>query len=525
MSALTEGPTIRPLLTTAIWVAYTALLWWLYAGLPVNPDQEMFDYIGWVGANGGSFYQDASDHNWPGVMLLHELAMRIFGSHAWSFRVFDYVLMLCGAFSLGALLYHARMTLAAWIVVPMYQLMYATSGEWFAGQRDVIAAHFLLVAAVSFVTGLKRSQYRWLFVSGLLCGYATLIRPTYTSYVAGLALLTLLGPYLSGITFMVRRELARVMILLSGWLLVVASAILWGYLNGVLDDWYQHAWLFNFHISFDTRHNSIIDTLIRLSAMHTSWHWYLAFSVLGFVVWIRQQGISLLFLACMGIAGTGLLSAIVQKAGFGYHLGALFPVMAALIAVLLSRSFLWWRGNPKNLLAAGITFTLLLVAAGGFGSKVWSYEPQVTAAVTGTEYAGLNPNYRFQKQRHEVAAFIIEHTDPEDYVLVWSRNVHVNLLAKRQSPTRFTNIGMLTNMTESFEHYEDWQAIFEADLQTRRPRIIVANHPSASDGFDRLFTDEVGNTVLKNVRELVKNHYNKVYSAGSLDVYMLSPTP
>ena len=75
----------------ALWLAYGVLLGVLYALFPPNPDQQLFDYIGWVASTGGRLYVDVVEQNWPGAMWLHTLAIELFGPTLWASRALDYL--------------------------------------------------------------------------------------------------------------------------------------------------------------------------------------------------------------------------------------------------------------------------------------------------------------------------------------------------------------------------------------------------------------------------------------------------
>ena len=220
----------------AVWICVTGIFWQLYAWLPVNADQEMFDYIGLAGSWGGHYYIDASDHNWPGAMFLHEISVRLLGVHSWSFRVLDFGIMTVGASALSYLLRSGGQVLASWFVLPLYQLMYITSGVWFAGQRDVIAAHFLLFAAAFFSKSSRMEKSYLNAVAGALVACAVLIRPTYLSNLPYLAGLIVLLPL-----FRVPRSRISVVTcvvpifwLLAGAAVVLSAALLWSWSSGNL---------------------------------------------------------------------------------------------------------------------------------------------------------------------------------------------------------------------------------------------------------------------------------------------------
>ena len=60
---------------------YSSVLGLLYANLPPNPDQSIFNYIGWVWIGGGVPYADAADVNFFALQRTRE-PDRSFARHA-----------------------------------------------------------------------------------------------------------------------------------------------------------------------------------------------------------------------------------------------------------------------------------------------------------------------------------------------------------------------------------------------------------------------------------------------------------
>src|SRR3954464_12545503 len=100
---------------------YTSALGFLYANLPPNPDQSIFDYIGWVWIEGGVPYADAADVNFPGAMILHAMAVFFFGNRLWWFPLFDYLGLLGFVALVGAILSQRQGRSVALVFIPLYQ--------------------------------------------------------------------------------------------------------------------------------------------------------------------------------------------------------------------------------------------------------------------------------------------------------------------------------------------------------------------------------------------------------------------
>lgn len=62
-----------------LWLGLAPVLCLLYLKIEPSPDQALFDYMGWMASQGDPFYAKSFDVSWPGAILLHEIAVRLFG--------------------------------------------------------------------------------------------------------------------------------------------------------------------------------------------------------------------------------------------------------------------------------------------------------------------------------------------------------------------------------------------------------------------------------------------------------------
>src|SRR3954471_11352777 len=127
-----------------VWGVTVACLGGLYTTLPVSPDHALFDYIAWSHLQGAPYYAGIAEQNWPGQMLLHEAAIRLFDVHFWTFRAFDYLLLLVTVLAGSAMLGRLGYGTAAAVFSVLYPAVYVCANPWTAGQRDIVAAGLLL---------------------------------------------------------------------------------------------------------------------------------------------------------------------------------------------------------------------------------------------------------------------------------------------------------------------------------------------------------------------------------------------
>ena len=75
-------------------IIFYAFFGFLYLNTPYSPDHAVYDYIGMVVNNGGQFYVDAADQNWPGQMFIHAVSVFLFGTEIYSYRLFELLIIL-----------------------------------------------------------------------------------------------------------------------------------------------------------------------------------------------------------------------------------------------------------------------------------------------------------------------------------------------------------------------------------------------------------------------------------------------
>ena len=101
------SPALRRALVL-LWLVSAPVLCLLWLKVEPSPDQAQFDYMGWMATMGQPFYAGSFDMNWPGGMLLHEAAIRLFGPVLWSWHMLDFLLMQCATIAAAVFLWRER---------------------------------------------------------------------------------------------------------------------------------------------------------------------------------------------------------------------------------------------------------------------------------------------------------------------------------------------------------------------------------------------------------------------------------
>ena len=506
-----------------IWAVWSAILWRAYAHVPPSPDHSTFDYAGWILRDGGTIYVDVIEQNWPGAMWVHTLSASLFGSSLWSFRALDYLLMLAAAGAIFVLLRSGGNALAAWIAVPLYQAMYVTSNQWFAGQRDIVGAHLLLIGTVAYRKRALGGHRAWLIAFGFIVAFVTLTRPTYLLYPALLVLSDLLQA---------RRGARTLGAIVVDGATVAASAIASlgvvagiGATSGSLVGWYEASVLFNTQLYSQSA--SVADVTMQIAALpREGWHWYIAFTIAGAIIWWRRGERSALAVFA-NLFLLGLVSYYVQLKEFGYHLGAWLPAMAACSAEFIA----WSVAQALERLAAirlAVAFTVCLIAVAGSAKKLThTLAPQLLYATGVIDYPTMArqlplgvANLRVS-DAEDAAQFIRQRTNVDDTVLVWGRGIAINVLAHRRMPVPYATIGMLDLARPPFTKADAWVDDFERVLAMKPPAIVFA--PTASNAFDhqRLFDAHDATRASLALRRALAERYTRVSTFGPFDAYLL----
>lgn len=517
---------IRPVVVAALlfaWLGYTTVLGVLYVHKPPCPDNSAFDYIAWVANEGGLLYVDAADQNWPGQMLIQRVSVALFGNHLWSYRLFDFLVLLAGA--CGVLFWFTRYFLgmaAAVVVVPVYQGLYVSAGYWASGQRDFVAAPLLLIAAMCFVRRARGGSRRWLVASGLAIGSATLIRPTLLCALPLFALLDLITSRSRGrvrsasfVDHLLAAVFAAVPILVIG---LVGAA------SGWLSAWYEVSVQFTVEVySHTSSPGDLVAALFSWERVR-GYYWVGPVSLVGAVYYWRHSRLALL--AAGILWPTYIVSYLAQGKGLRYHLTGLFVLDALLIAAAVA----WALGcvcSPARPRVARAFALLLVVAVGvGLAKKVhrglhreldWLLGRQTTSELHARYQVGEGVSVA---DAVELAEHVAATTRSTDEVLFWGRPSLVNFLGKRRSPLRPAGHSLLVRPGPTFSLFDKWREEIERAFVYDPPTLILLIREE--DGGYRNVPDLPGDHgVLADVLRANLARYELERTVGSVDVLRL----
>jgi len=172
---------VAPLGALAAWLA------WGSRGWPLIHDAPLMHYIAWRIGDGAAPYRDLFDMNFPGVYVLHMLALKLFGAGDMGFRAFDLVWLAATSLAAAALAAPWG-SLAAAGAALFFAVYHLAGGAWQAGQRDFLLCPFLLLGALAVARWTERPAARARLVwAGLALGAAITVKPHASLLAAALA--------------------------------------------------------------------------------------------------------------------------------------------------------------------------------------------------------------------------------------------------------------------------------------------------------------------------------------------------
>ena len=516
---------ILPRLSIAAWLLLTPFLCWLYLTVLPSPDQELFDYIAWSRLQGGIYYADVAEQNWPGKMFMHELGLRIFGTHFWTFRAIDFAALQL--FTGAGMLFLARagFRTAPWVFLLLYPPLYVTAGAWMAGQRDIVATGLLVAAAAMTLPASgehRRDRSRACVLAGAFAFMAIITRPTYLTFLAFLMLVELV--LLLARKQRIERAIARVALMVIGFAVPLAGILWLGQQAGALDDFYQQTILFNIQ-SYQVEQSRLTLFKPLFFLIGNSWHWIAAVAAIGALLWARSGRNMQALALILGIAGTILLSYFVQNKGFGYHLGGLLLLFCLLIGVAFDTIATGRRKattSRAHFLITGVLIGVTALVMAGTGKKIAGTLPPDFLAAS----FRLIPNDDSMQRgmRWEEKAQIIEllkdKTSPQDYVLQWGRNFSIPFLAERRSPIRFVSIPALYVISPAFSNHDDWLAEVTQDLDTKRPAAIIVENKLLPPRQAGRFVSTPGAPLIDSILSRLLNSYDPVITNTHVTVFL-----
>ena len=472
----------------AFWVALGLAL--VLAALPtllypLTRDQGIYAYIADLMLHGGAPFRDAWELKPPAAYFTYSLAFLLFGRSELSVRIFDVLYTLLGAAAVGALAWEAYRdrriaALSAWL----YAFSYYFSVHFHAmATPEAFMSPWLVASVYGMLYAVRNKSLRALIAGGACAGVVFWFKPT-----AGLPVVAML---VWACTQMRREHWPRSQVW-RGLIAFVAGGVvgllpigLYLYNHGLrelLEIWSAYGTGAYLEAGGLVRGDSLFAALDVMLRYVRDWQlvaWLTLAGAVSALAWRRRNrnGEALVVFLL-----SSLLATLVQAKLFEYHW---IPILAP-AAVLAAMCLVWlaqeMRDRPSVLLCDMRNIFVLTVV---LGLALWlGYEHlgryrSTIAFLTGRRsaeqyYAQFDLGYDFSAiGTRQAAAYLRNHTTPEQTVLIWGVEPLVNFLAGRRSPTSFISFYVLVDGKDRNPRWEAWRQDFLQDLRSKPPAYIV----------------------------------------------------
>jgi len=529
-------------------------------------DQGIFQYIAWALLHGDVDYRDVRDVNGPLIHLVHMVLLELGGRDEHRFRVLDALFMGAAFAFVGACLpgiarsfraagrvaeVSARVAwaFAAWVILSGQLLMYL---YWDLAQRETFCLWFVLpslglqllaqtkLADASRTRGARRLWGAALVVAGALSVIPWFGKPTYGLITVVQALSLLVDRHLP------IRALKTFGLFALGGALGAASQLAFVLHYGDLGAWLK--------ITL-----SDVPAMYRFMMPRTpreilALSWGGPPSAFAFVTSCLMVGLVLdgqlprralpiaLFPLC------GVVSVIVQGKGFPYHF---HPVSAGIyLQWLLLVVWMWERfsARPRGTFTRFLPFVAAACLSGRVAyllpssphvADVWILDKGSTAEKRASHdyLVYFRDHDFFPWQMRQTAAYLREHTQPDDRVQLYGMDPYVLFLAERKSATPYIYVydlnadaalagswmkrGIHPN-AEQAAHIRAMRDAHEADMLAR----LEKNPPAAFVFIDRAplmsYEDAVYDFKAHNrdAAEWLEKHYRETAAFGEDRVWL-----
>ncbi len=448
---------VRLLLCTAplAVLAVAALPTLLY---PLTRDQGAYAYIADLMMKGGVPYRDALDLKPPAVYLVYALAFMLFGRSEFAVRLFDVLYALVSAASIYLLAHevlHDRRTaaLSAWIYAFCYYLwihFYA------AANPESFMVPVLTTSVLATVRALRTRSKNPLLLTGVAGGFAFWFKPTAGVVVAAA---------LAWMVIKMWQEERRMSSVLRNFTFVILGGLLGllpiglylygrglGELMRLWRDYGAGAYLGARGLALGEGPLAVLDVIMGYLR-----HWQL-------LVWLGLAGMLGILMrrerygrggALVVYLLSTLAATLLQGKLFEYHWIPVLAPAAILAAVALAglasevsgprknlprTQLSAWRDTDMRTLFAVIVLVGLLLWTGY--DQLARYR-QMAAYLAGRisedqYYAQFDIGTDFSRMGTlRAAAYLREHTEPDETVLIWGAEPLVHFLAQRRSATKY----------------------------------------------------------------------------------------
>lgn len=492
-----------------VFAAIGSLLW------PLADDQEIFAWEGQVILDGGAPYKDAWEIKGPLALYTYASAMWLFGRNEMSIRIFDLVTLLGGCLVLRRLVLrlNCKERFGASLAITFYALTYY--GWWIStpAQPDGWGS-ILILLTVTLLIEKPRNPHLMLVAAGAAVALATLLKPLFLIYMALPIIFSPASPSSSKLIS------PRSACLLAFCSLILAS-MLGLLIAGAFAD-YMDVLKFTFstHVPLGRSLQSLRQIWLMLNYLHL----LVPLLLMPIGLWaMREMNTSREVTILATWLALTLISTVSQGWNFPYQW---LPVSMAL-APILGCFFSWLKLRSET--GRKRSLNVGTVVASCLGLIALPFRDTLLHSYTWPEYlVGSQSREQHIKQLtvpwdywilDRISAYVKDHSDPSDFVLVWGWDPLINVLSSRKSPTRF---GYSYPLVAKGPLQSKYREIFLCEVFARPPKYIVVdavgrwamlNHSGVEylQGFPMFYN-------------FIHNGYEVVWSIGHFEVWRRTAT-
>lgn len=464
-----------------MWLALLVALGMLVivTSLPLAPsvkapgrDNGIFAYTATVVFDGGTLYQDAWDNKLPGVYYINVLAFHLFGPSPWAVWLIDVIFVWLTTLIFGRLLLSTGFDRRVALVITALFVLLARH-PIIIHDVNFTETYALLPQVLVFTLGyrfLQRPDVRVAVLIGLCASLAFLIKQTTIGGALAFVPALLLSRHWVVVDARRWRWLGAAILGgisgLGAMALYLASEGIFGQAirASIISPMTFHRWVSASQVSTfdplaDIISKSSFPVLMLLVAM-----WWLP----GALAVIRRlrgpapatsEGISRRAFGVWALVTVVVDIILVNITGRGYthYYATLVPALALLSAIGMAhvqRTAGYRRRWLYRMARGALLLNVIVFIVAVIIEVLW--------AGTGTLFGPT--------QQPPAVDYVVNHTEPEDRVLVWGASSDINFLSQRLSPTQFHYGYPLIVPGETTELQVEELV---ADLEANRPSLIV----------------------------------------------------
>jgi hypothetical protein len=506
---------------------------------PFGRDQGSYGYAGWVLLEGGVPYRDVFVFKPPMTVVVHGLAMGLFGVNTWAIRALDIGWSAVTALVVAAIaleLWNRRdAALAAGLTYPFlyYQIDY-----WNIAQTD---GWMILPCAAGIWAVLRggrvlehdsRKAATWWLTAGVLVGIALLFK--YTAATIGLPLLVALGYVASARG---RRAWLGVPAIALGAAVSLGTCGIWLWGTGA---WHafidSQLGLLPSYVERKSSAESLAAALERLTALKgpradvLPLFWaapvalapaLLATWKVGRAAWLGLGVVLIWWLAA-------LANVLIQSKYFEYHYLPLIAPSALLVGlalpVLLRVPLAWTRRRElQGFVLVALIVTLIAVTP--LGGRARDFASVTTGAQTIEQYIQSRREYRYPTydvgEIRQVSQLLRDTTTREQRVFLWGYDPTINVCSRRRTVSRFLyNYPLRVSWGNP-----DYEAELMEALRSQPPDVVVVGSRDRLPGITGNYKDS--KQLLHDFEELnafVNERYEAAEVVGRYSLWRLRKT-